>query len=250
MMKNAICLISKIPNEIWLNFLNEFTNYEIFVIIDDNSNDFVTLYKDIFTKINFIQINNDECLVNGYFNSSNISHDQTKNLIYGWDKAIYTFSKIITDYDNVWFIEDDVFISNESSLINIDKKFIRDDLLCESHHISEDENMNGWYHSFHVIPNIGPPRSRSMMCAFRASKRMLNLILNFVNKNKKLFYIEALFTTIAYQNNLTISNPTELATITWANSWNNNEFFTNNLYHPIKNIKEHTNIRNILNKNK
>ena len=44
---NAICLITFRPSIIWCNYLNKFTNYKIFVIVDDN--------------ITFIQIPNNEC---------------------------------------------------------------------------------------------------------------------------------------------------------------------------------------------
>jgi hypothetical protein len=34
---NAICLITFRPNEIWCKFLNLFSNYNIFIIVDDDS---------------------------------------------------------------------------------------------------------------------------------------------------------------------------------------------------------------------
>ena len=36
---NAICLICINPNKIWCEFLNTFTKYKIFLIIDDNNFD-------------------------------------------------------------------------------------------------------------------------------------------------------------------------------------------------------------------
>ena len=37
MNKNAISLITYKPNEIMLEFFNRFTNYDVYIIIDDNT---------------------------------------------------------------------------------------------------------------------------------------------------------------------------------------------------------------------
>ena len=61
---NAICLITFRPSIIWCNYLNKFTNYKIFVIVDDNN---FNLTKFIRTyNITFIQIPNNDCNVTGY----------------------------------------------------------------------------------------------------------------------------------------------------------------------------------------
>ena len=47
-MKNCICLICHKPNFDYFNFLNEFTNYDIVVVIDDNSEKYYDNNKDFF----------------------------------------------------------------------------------------------------------------------------------------------------------------------------------------------------------
>lgn len=48
---NAVCLICHKPNDIWLGFLSKFTSYDIYVVVDDNSQQYnsnsqiYTLYK-------------------------------------------------------------------------------------------------------------------------------------------------------------------------------------------------------------
>ena len=73
-MKNAVCLITFNPTEKleYLHFLNSFDNFDIYVIIDDNSINYDNL-KDIFNKISFIQIEDDICLQSGYINISYIT---------------------------------------------------------------------------------------------------------------------------------------------------------------------------------
>lgn len=67
----AICLITFEPNKIYLDFLNKFDIYDIYIIIDDNNN-----YNEIklqYPKINFIQIKNEHCLNSGFMNTSYIT---------------------------------------------------------------------------------------------------------------------------------------------------------------------------------
>ena len=39
-MKNAVCLITLEPHEVLLNFLNTFTNYDVYVVADDNTKNY------------------------------------------------------------------------------------------------------------------------------------------------------------------------------------------------------------------
>ena len=45
MSKNKIALICFKPNDIYLDFLNKFSNYEVYIIIDDNSVNYALLYQ-------------------------------------------------------------------------------------------------------------------------------------------------------------------------------------------------------------
>ncbi len=36
-----------------------------------------------------------------------------------WDKALYYFSSVNTDYDNVWIVEEDVFVSLSETIPDI-----------------------------------------------------------------------------------------------------------------------------------
>lgn len=61
MSQKAICLVTFKPNKIYLDFLNKFDTYDIYIIIDDNENN----YNDIkiqYPKLNFVQIMNEECV--------------------------------------------------------------------------------------------------------------------------------------------------------------------------------------------
>jgi len=230
---NAICLITFRPSIIWCNYLNKFTNYKIFVIVDDNN---FNLTKFIRTyNITFIQISNNKCHINGYINTNFI----IKKIISGWDKALYYFGIENTTFDYIWFIEDDVFFYNENTIQQIDNKYT-DDLLSNQYSI----NVNGYRNTWHwnsINIQYSPPYYSGMMCIVRFSKKMMQCIHNYATTHKTLFFLEALFPTIAIKNKLLYSTPPEFTTVYYRYEFN--DINKNNLYHPIKNLNMHVQLR-------
>ena len=140
-MNNSICLICYKPTDIWVNFLQKFTKYDIYIIIDDNSKDYKENYSN-FSNINIIQINDEECIKNGFVNMN----FTIKKNITSWDKAMYYFSTVNTLYNKVWFLEDDVFLYDEKTLLSIDLKYNNSDLLSRSYieHVNGDKKSWHW----------------------------------------------------------------------------------------------------------
>ena len=116
-MKKAVALIVKEPDEIYLDFLQGFNSYDIYIIVDSDKE----LTKvDKYKKLNFIQLSDKHCLDKGF---QNVNYIGIKKMVSGWDKALLFFSVVIpSKYDHVWFIEDDVFFLNEQVLTNLDQK--------------------------------------------------------------------------------------------------------------------------------
>jgi hypothetical protein len=229
-MKKALCLITFNPNSIYLDFLQNFNYYDIFVIIDDlyfNSHHLQQTYKSI----TFIQISNQLCCNYGFKNTSFIT---LKKQISGWDKALFYFSYINQQYDHIWFMEDDVYIYNESTLINIDKKYTYESLLCNSSF--KEENLNEWlWNQIHIY--IDPPYYCGMMCIVRMSKYMISSIKDYASTHHTLFFLEALFPTLAVKYKLMYSNPIEFKTVTHRDlhTYLNKTY----LYHPVKDLNIH-----------
>uniref|UniRef100_A0A6C0B9F3 Nucleotide-diphospho-sugar transferase domain-containing protein n=1 Tax=viral metagenome TaxID=1070528 RepID=A0A6C0B9F3_9ZZZZ len=232
---HAICLITFRPNKIWCDFLNVFNKYKIFIIVDDNKLDLCD-FKNNYKNINFIQIENEKCKLNGYINTNFVIR-----LISGWDKALYYFGVEDTSYDYIWFMEDDVFLYNEDTIINIDNKYINDDLLSNSYSKNSDGNKNTWHWALINI-QYPPPYYKGMMCAVRFSNNMIKCINDYAIKNKTLFFLEALFPTIAIKNNLKYSTPQEF-NIYWRHDFEKKDINNNNLYHPVKDLNNHINFR-------
>ena len=239
--KKAVALLTIKPNKIWLNFLLSFTNnYDVYVFVDDNNLD-LKEYKTNYNKLNFIQIDNNECSINGYSNSSyNIKSDPIS-----WDKALYYFTLINNKYEHVWFIEDDVFIHSANNIIKLDNIYSKSDLIVKANNINPDGKLSNWNHWSQINNTLILPWSMSMVCICRLSKELLKKINEFTKIHKKLNFIEFLFNTLALHNKLIISNPKEFDPIVFRNNWDINNININNLYHPIKNISDHEYIRNL-----
>jgi len=239
---NAICLITNKPNTIFLTFLNTFTAYDVFIIIDDNSKSYNNL-KPMFPRLNIIQMPNSICVKSGIQNTNFITF---KKPITGWDKAIYYFSIYCVRYNYVWFIEDDVFFNSEKTLLDIDNNYKNADLLCNSD-LTVATNRKHWLWRL-INMNLPPPYVNGMMCACRMSVAMLQRLKEYGAKNKTLFFLEALFPTIAVHHKLSCMQPDELKSILYRNYWDINTLNAVNLYHPIKKIEDHLIIRNRLDK--
>lgn len=236
---NVICLITFEPKSIWCDYLHLFTKYKIFIIVDNNDfnlSDFVNNY----TNITFIKIENDKCKMHGYLDT-NFTIDK---LISGWDKALYYFGFEDNNYEFIWFMEDDVFFYSEDTILNIDNQYIDDDLLSRGYDENIDGHKNNW-HWYRINIHYPPPYYNGMMCIVRFTKKMMNCINDYANKNKTLFFLEALFPTIAIKNNLKYNNPIEFNNILYKHHFLKEDINTNYLYHPVKNVNDHVCFRQL-----
>jgi hypothetical protein len=235
---NAICLITLRPNKVWCDFLNLFSKYKIFLVVDDN-NFSLHEFKKNYKNITFIQVEDINCKLNGFIDTNFALH----KLISGWDKALYYFGVENQNYDFVWFIEDDVFFNNEATLLQIDNQFIDSDLLSNTFVENSNGNNNTWLWN-RITIQYSPPYYCGMMCAVRFSNRMMKCINNYAKEHNTLFFIEALFPTIAIKNKLKCNNPNEMTNIYYRHDVKEENIDKNNLYHPVKDVNKHIFFRN------
>lgn len=236
-MKTIIAFLTKSPSNCLIKFAERLSLFfDIYIIIDDNN------YKCEKNKlINLIQIDNDLCKKHSFIYLDTQYNDTSDKNIYSWEKAIYYFNYINTNFDYVWFIEDDVFIISVNAIINLNNKSKNNDLVCVSN-IKGDLNTckNTWLWNYTFIIFEEPAYS-SMVCICRLSKKLLiltNLLIQELkNKHKLLFFIYEFFlNTIAMKYNLSIYCPEELSTITFDTKWELDDFkkSKNNFFHPVK----------------
>lgn len=230
----CLCVIMHKPNPLWLAFLNSFTLYDVYVVIDDNQVNYTNLYSSKYPNIHFIQLANRTCERHGFINVNYLM----KKSVTGWEKALYYFSCINKNYHNVWFMEDDVFINSENTLFNLDSQYPNSDLLAKKS--TQQKFCSDWAHWKRIKVCFSPPYFKTMVCATRMSKEMLALIKQYAKKNKTLFFLEALFPTLAKKYALQYNSPTELSTIAWRRVWTDQEINNSNIFHPLKNIDSHT----------
>ena len=165
------------------------------------------------------------------------------------DKALYYFSRLNITYDNIWFLEDDVFFYNEQVIINIDSQYTNNEILTNNYYENNDGHTNNWHwKTIHNITpiNLDPPYYCCMICAVRLSKQILLFFDEYAINNKTIFFIEAFFPTIAIKNNLTYNIPIELSCITFNKIFDINIINKSYIYHPLKDLNQHVLIRKLL----
>jgi hypothetical protein len=241
-MKPCLCLICFKPNIIWLDFLTQFHHYDVYIIIDDNAECYKQKYEN-YSSLKFIQIPNDECILNGFLDVNYVIEKK----VTGWEKALYYFSTLNTFYEYVWFIEDDVFFNHEQTLLNIDSKYVASDLLTTN--TSYKQNLTGHKNDWlwdKVYMKISPPYYKCLCSVVRMSGHMLQTIKAYANKHKTLSFMEALFPTLCNQASLHYDRPTEFDTVVWRTFHEDKAVNGLNLYHPVKCIKRHEDLRTMI----
>ena len=235
--RNLICFLTVKPGELFYNFVKQLPNRDdIYICIDDDQWS-IPNYNN---EIKLIKINRNICEDSGFKGSllwipnKSFFIDKAASR----DKALYYFCKNNIEYDNVWFIEEDVFIPTVDTIRNIDNKYGGGDLIVRSNEIIYEKHYD--WHWAHINQQIKLelPYSHSMICAVRCSRKMLACINDYAEKYNSLFMDEALFTTIAMHNNLNIITPPELSTIEYWMIWEKAKINNDNLYHPMKDINQ------------
>ena len=258
MSKTAVALLTRKPDVQWLDFLNKFQHYDVYVVIDESPNleNYDKIYGEIYPDIKFIQISKNDCLFNGFVDSSTATKLPR---IVAWDKALYFFSRHCTHYENVWFFEEDVFLYSEDVLLKLDEEFPEEDLLSKNHNIKNEDEILDW-HWKHVKGNVELPWACSLVCVCRLSKLLLLRISEYAKKKGGLFFIEAMFNTLAEQNHLRIGGRVpggngKIEQFKLIDHMGDSEqliHFDNKMYlfHPIKDVSKHQKIRDKLNNKK
>jgi hypothetical protein len=162
------------------------------------------------------------------------------------DKALYYFARTDQSYEQIWFIEEDVFVPTVTTISDIDAKYPEGDLLTSSH--STDAETRNWPHWKHIVQTNGiklpPPYARSMICAIRVSRAMLCAVDAYATAHNNLFMDEVLFNTLAIHNNLSVVPIAELTTIHYRHAWKLSDIQPTHLYHPVKKVARQVAWRN------
>lgn len=245
--KNALCVLTIEPHLELIEFYAKFKQYDVYFIIDNLSYN-CDILRETYPSVQFIQIPNEVCELSGFKHSSYMpSSSLTFNEIIAWDRAMYYFTSFNTSYDFVWFLEDDVFIYGEETIQTVDKKYQKSDLLCRDKTPQSKPGEWQWFWpAIHI--NFEGPYFQSLICAVRMSSELLKCINDYVKLNKQMFFIEAMFPTIAHKNNLLHDRPDELNKIVWRNDWKQQQHDITrcDFVHPVKLIDLQNEFRKLL----
>lgn len=229
MSNNLICFLTVNPSQHFYNFVKQLPKPEnIYICIDDNDH----IIPNYDNEIKIIKVRSKICKNEGYFGTVLGFRKRAVSR----DKALYYFCKNNIDFDNIWFIEEDVFIPSIKTIANIDEKYPIADLLSSPYKITEKKRRDWHWKIINNQIKLNPPYAYSMICAIRCSKKLIQCIGAYAEKHKSLFIDEALFNTIALQNNLNVLAINELVSILYRKNWGMHEIKKTNLYHPFKNI--------------
>jgi len=237
---NAVCLLCRVPNDVWINFLLTFKDYEVYIVVDDNAVNYVEKYSK-YPSLHIIQIPNSECSAQGYRNMN----FTMKKSITAWEKAMYYFTQKNQSYDRIWFFEDDVFFYGEDTLRSIDRVYEEGDLLSNQYTENTTGDKVGWNWA-RVDMKLPPPWYKAMCCAIRLTKRLLNVVRDYAEKHKTLFFLEAMFPTLCKQYSLVYHTPTELYHVKFKSDFKETDITTKEVYHPMKEIARHRSLRSSL----
>jgi hypothetical protein len=246
-MKKAIAFITLRPSQDLIDFSKELiekTNYDVFIFIDDDDYNIT----DINNNINYIKIDKNECIKNGFQWVTRLYLNPNSLQVCSWDKALYYFSVINTSYDFIWGLEDDVFIPSVDTIINLDKYINPDVGLVSAKNIGNYDGNLKWLWVQAKEANLKLPWYSSMVPAVGISKNLMNLIRDFAKYKGYLVLTEIIFNTLAMHNNINVINPPELSTIVYRQNWTLDDFKNNknNLFHPVKDVNNHKKYRNYI----
>ena len=254
-----ICFLCVKPPEEFLDNLLKMTYTQpIYIVCDSNeyeppeqikSKDYTpVILTEASTDVNhgispntlyFIKIDEAECGKRGYINSASTIPKKPS----AWDKALYFFC-LKNMSRHIWFIEEDVFIPRLTILDEINVRNLNTDLVTKQHVSEKDDPGFFWW--FDAEDKMERPYYRSLVCAVRVSRRILGKIAIIAKEKRTVCFVETLFSTIAHQSKFTIEKAPELQSIIFRHSWTKDTVHMNGLFHPIKDILEHTQYRAFL----
>jgi len=240
-MNNIACFICHKPNEVLRSFIesNQPLGYTFCVLVDDNT------WKKTkkWDKVDIIQIEESVCANYSPTYDDDFIKVRLKGRCGGWSKAMYHFSQLKGKWDHVWFIEDDVFLENARTLVDIDIQYEKSDVLvsnmireqCKWEHWPKNKEYDSFSKSMTSFFKLKKLKMHhTMHCSVRLSSNILQRIGKFVEKYKRLYFLEYFIPTFAHCGKYTIRHPREMHGIHWNTVWKKKDIEKGHMYHPVK----------------
>jgi len=244
----AVCILTSNIGFIQVKWLRELFNYNIsaYIMIDDPDRNEVTKSSVGYTQI--ISINSMDSKRIGYYwggkaelsidkyQSSNIGIENPSAYyhkhINAWDKSLLYFTEIAMHHSFVWFIEYDVYIPSISSFLKV-----HNDSVSQKADLVIRESTELSYARAHKFNHfLKAPLYNSLACVVGASRKLLDIIKQYVAQHQQLEYVEILFTTLSQQHKLKVYHPVQFQAIQFRCNFTCSDVhrYPDQWFHPIK----------------
>ena len=260
---NAIAVLTVTPSDDLLEFYSGFVRlgYRVFVVIDDNN--FKLGNAEVKAKnagVSLMQFEEYECRRAGFFDLNPLPGEELdvakmpghwllarlggkssdvefRRRCSAWEKALYYFCCRDLSHDNVWFIEDDVFVPNHEIILTMDRKYGKADIISAENVVYKDgvlddgEHWPWWKHVPKTI--LRPPWAHSMVVAVRLSRKILTAFDDLIRRNKnKIRFVNTLNKSTLYFINIVMWRVMKVVDLlrgrqnswSWKNSWSSKYF--------------------------
>jgi hypothetical protein len=229
----VVCFLCVCPSDKVIKFAKTVSaKYKTYIVCDDPN-----CKTPVDPDITFLKITDTESASAGW-TKSNITIEKPTT---AWDKVLYYFAVKDTSPAHVWIIEEDVFVPDASVLTTIDAKYPDADLVAKQNVREDEDPAFIWW--FDADGYLEKPLYRSLVCATRLSRRLLEAVKEFVAQHKRLVFIEIIFNTLVVQKNFKLEMPQELSKIIWRHEWTADTVDAKHLFHPIKDVTIHDSYR-------
>lgn len=259
------------PSAAQLDFYATFTaaGFDVLVVVDDNG-----WRIDPPAGVTLVYVSEADCVAAGYvdFNPAVVKPSRCS----AWDKAIYHLTRHPVP-GGVWLIEDDVFLASAEVLRDVDQRYRGIDIVSAENVMHRDPHDPVWpwlrYMPRQLLPG---PWAHSMVCAVRLDDAVLRLVGDFIGAHRETLarsngrkrrlgrlaaalripaacieplvrphypFIEYIFHTLALHRGLSVQIADELDGIKWDRVWQPEELQVGKLYHPVKAIDRHPELR-------
>ena len=241
-MKQAVCLIATKPSRVWLEFLNNFKHYDVYVCTMFTHTDYAHVHSELYPNVRFVQIDNAVCSSSGYKNFSQIK-DTCSDVITEIDKAYCFFASYNKSYDRVWMISENAFLYDEETLQRIDTQYPFTNYLtgynyerCIKPHDDYWPHLKcGDYYENGKKIHLSPPFYKSYPVVSRLTKESLRVLREYIYRVGSGFFYEVMITTLMKQHNVSYEVVDALTTVVptgWEN-WKYCDINTRGVFHPV-----------------